>query len=956
MRFAILTPFFCFVLIFSPLCAADPGNSPSDTVRTATVPFASTTGKARFTLQDILRLPVDNYIGVLSLVPTATLEDDGVRFHNGRADETVYQLDGLTLISPHFRQRPIPLPLFALDNVVAKLSPSDDQYSFGAFGAVAMTTLEGGGNFQAQARYSTSALDFSRGNSPIRPDEVTEDLQRLEIGLSGPVPLASRWLPGRLSYLLAGDYRATQGRFLNEDGLFGTAYGKLTYRQKNFKLQIFGLNDQGKYNYFDNLWKQTVREDDLYSGREGFESWAGNGILDTEDIGLDNGTGIIIGAGNGRIDYIDLNGNGEWDDYELTEDLNYNGRVDSEDLNHNGQLDTHNMLDHLADLESKTTLTGFSLTHRLSDRTWYQISLARHSTRDFRNVKEIINEDLDGDERLDDQDEWVRNLDGSYYWSDLDGDGYFDRGREDLNGNGSLDEFGSDLFTDHNHNGFVDASENGPSPRNYFLRMGYDDPESDWMPWSGIPYLGQKDHNGFYSYGAGMTWDRNAWELNTSSDDQVRFLLSSRALPLQHLLLGFDLDRYRLFHYRAVDRYGYGFEYERHPSGWGVFLDDRISFANAWMKVGWLYQSFDFDYSAAANPRDPTWDWGEVYFSGDEDTNSNGRLDPGEDLNGNGFLDQDWIPEKYQVGIDGDGFPVYSVYPGDIKDPRRSTNYASHNPRLALGVRFLGRHELRASYGVYPLHPLSAGFYSAYFNFNHPSINLKVHREVVYEVAYLYSILKGRGWIEFKYRASEWAQDDTLRNDRIEINEGQNLSNIDFGTGEYEDYTAILILPSLNVGPLNLNGRGVYAQRKSANPIDGRTQTLALHVGVATLERLGPILGGFKLNAFYRHTSQSPIHFHGRIAVDSLSMPPIATLDVRLGKSISLGSSVAELFLDIRNLLNRKNLLTLADEEWYALYDGDGDGEPDYDPMGKYQDPRVYDHGRLVRLGLQVSF
>ncbi|MCH8838472.1 MAG: TonB-dependent receptor, partial [Candidatus Marinimicrobia bacterium] len=689
--------------------------------------------------EEVLRMPVDNYEGALVTIAGAVVEGGQVHFRGGRAQEIVYLLDNTAMVDPLSGNNDTEVSTFAIQETHTMTGGFSAEYGNAQSGVVNVITKDGGDTFSGKVRLTTSGYGLSNRLADIPVDEVAENRNRMEIGLSGPV--LKGILPGRLTYLLTGDFLDTQGRFVNQEKTTSNILAKLTYRpDPRITLRLKALIGNEYYDKFNgagggfsqgfaNLWKKTVYEDQLFDGKEGFESWVGNQQVDTEDVGLDNGSGTLIGARNGRIDYIDINGNGVWDENEPTEDINGNGKVDTEDLDHNGILDAHNMLDHLAPYDLSSDQYEIFLTHQVSVRTFYELHFTRYHTRNYRNTNEAINEDIDGDGRMDDVDEWIQTAGGAFQWVDLDGDGYFDRGNEDLNGNGLLDPYGTDLCTDENANEYVDASEIGTAPRESYRLMGERDPLSSWMPWGDIGYQGVKDDDGFYTYATGTTWDRTAWYRDESYDYGLKFDIDSQIMENHLIRAGIDAHVKDIFRYDAVDRYGYGEKFNVKPYQFAGYIQDKMEYGGMILNIGLRYDYFDARWdNYPNNGRDPTWDLGsEVYFGGNEDLNSNGRLDPGEDLNGNGVLDQDWIAEKYQIGglwedtnnngrLDpgedlptedfpkGNGeldFPVYLIYPGDIKDPRTVPSQDFFSPRFGISYPITENDKMYFSYGRY---------------------------------------------------------------------------------------------------------------------------------------------------------------------------------------------------------------------------------------------------------------
>ncbi len=977
--------------------------------------------------EDVLRMPVDSYEGALVTIAGAVMEQGQVHFRGGRAREIVFLLDNTSMTDPLSGTNDTEVSTFAIQETHTMTGGFSAEYGNAQSGVVNVVTKDGGDAFNGKVRFTTSGYGLSDNLADIPVDEVAENLNRMEVGLSGPVNVLGSILPGRLTYLLTGDFLKTQGRFVNQDRTNSIILAKLTYRPvPQITLRLNALIDNEYHGRFlaassgigpnrstnSNLWKRTVYEDQLFAGVEGFEGWAGNQQVDTEDIGIDDGTGTIIGAGNGRIDWIDIIPNGEWDEGEPTEDLdsNHNGRVDTEDLDHNGILDAHNMLDHLAPYDLRSNQFGLFLTHQISERTFYELRFTRYYTRTFRNVEEVINEDIDGDGRLDDVDEWILTAHGDFQWVDLDGDGYFDRGNEDLNGNGALDEYGTDLFTDKDANDYVDASEIGVAPRDYYRLMRQRDPLSNWMPWGDIPYQGQKDTDGFYTYAAGTTWGRTAWYEDESSDYGLKFDIDSQVMESQRIRAGVDIHLKDIFRYDAEDAYGYGEKFNVKPYQFAGYVQNKMEYGGMILNIGLRYDYFNARWDEYPNNgRDPTWDLaGEVYFGGSEDVNSNGRLDPGEDLNNNDYLDQDWIAEKYQIGgswedannngildagedLNGNGtldFPEYLVYPGDIKDPRTVPSQDFISPRFGISYPITDNDKMYFSYGRYFSAPPGTEMYQnlvfdlggGFALIGNPK--LKPEKTTSYEAGIVHAF-RNQSTLELKgffknitgltatttvyYTQKDWygfkinGDYGTVRG--FELTHTQRPMSLGvFQLGGVTTYTYQIARTRFSDSYDSYHSAwadDILPTEESYANWDQR-HTLNINLDIRTGQRLGLLLGGWSTNLLYRYgsgTRWTPPKGQDRATLDNTrTLPEQHTVDVRFGKLMVLGGVEAELIIDVRNLLNRKNIVAIADEEWYALFDSDGDGKPDYDPQGKYNDPTVYSRGRLVRAGIQINF
>ena len=119
------------------------------------------------------------------------------------------------------------------------------------------------------------------------------------------------------------------------------------------------------------------------------------------------------------------------------------------------------------------------------------------------------------------------------------------------------------------------------------------------------------------------------------------------------------------------------------------------------------------------------------------------------------------------------------------------------------------------------------------------------------------------------------------------------------------------------------------------------------------------ILGDWRANFLGRYGSGmrwTPPKGQDKAQLDNTeTMPYTFTVDGRLSKVFTAAGLNLEFMLDVRNIFNRQNIVDISDEEWYAA-DQDGNGEPDHDPEGKYDDPSVYSQGRVVRAIFGIDF
>jgi outer membrane receptor protein involved in Fe transport len=921
------------------------------------------------TSKDIENMSVDDFEDVIAKAAGVVVDEENeMHFRGGRDGEIAYLLDNSTnIMDPMQGSFDTDIPELAIEETSVTTGGFDAEYGNAQSGIINVVTKDGGFKFAGSLKYTTSALDGFL--STIRSDEVIENRHNPEFSFSGPIPfLKSFGVPGDLRFLVSGWYVNTDTRFINQHRESMNFLGKITYKiTPNHTLRIKGLLSGTNRDYFDEedeygtLWKVPTVED-LNEKFKPFGDKDGDGIDDNSSfIGSDPVTGKWYG--NGILDTEDKNGNNYLDPGE---DLNGNEILDKEDLNHNGSLDIFSMLDHLADIKEKSNQIAITWTHNLSSRTFYEIHLDRYYTRYFQNAKETINEDRDGDGHLDGLSENVDiNGDGrieEWEWRDFDDDKFFDRIAEDLNGNGALDPYGTDLFTDWNSDGYVDASQDA-----------YPDDSDKWMSTSDIPYKGEKNSDGFYSYGSGLTWDRRYWYLDEAINYGLKFDLESQVNKYHNIRTGIDLKYREIFRYDATDRYGYGEKFKIFPNTGAFYIRDKMEFQGMILNIGMRYDYFNANWdNYPKNEKDPTWSSDDKGF---EDLNGNGRLDEGEDTNGNGYLDQSWDKDLYNY----EGAPKL----GNIKDPKSIKYKYYFSPRFGISFPISIRSKLIFNYGVYAQEPLGNYlFRNLEFDLGggFPIIgnpNLRPEQTTSYEfgVENLISntsklTIRGfykdiidltdtrpiyftvRDWYGFYYNSDY----GNVRGFELIIERRPSMLGF-FQLGYIINYTYQVAKGKSSEtaqGYLTEWAGNVLPTIESYIDWDQR-HTINANVNFRIPENqnlLGTSLFNDVMANFYFYfgsgTRWTPPAGQDKAALENTeTLPHVMTLDFKVSKRFRIGRIRPLLFLDIRNVFDRKNIIAIADEEWYHAMK---------DPQGKYQNPTVFDRGRLTRLGIKIDF
>jgi outer membrane receptor protein involved in Fe transport len=561
-----------------------------------------TASRVTTSADNLARMPVDEMQEILSLAAGAVEEDGVLHIRGGRNQEVAYLIDGAVVMDPLTGAFDGDVPEMALEEVSVQTGGFGAEYGSAQSGIVNMILKEGGPRLNGGLKFKTS--DFSG----YRSEPWHEQLWNVEGSLGGPVPYVNN-----LRFFASGEWSRNEGNYPHDDDEPVTLQGKLTYNlSPKVKLAMNGLYfhrdyhafDMGTYNY--NEWKRTTIEDQNpdVAQDSALSAWYGNGQLDTEWQDLDS---------NGVYNqWVDLDGDGYAESSEWN-DLNGNGVLDTEDLNHNGGLDAFDMLDHTPDFNARADQFGFTLTHTLNQKTFYEFRLNRYRTYLKYNIIEDTNEDQDGDGRFDmgelifsedgTSSGWIdANQDGiTQYSEDLNGngeanaepdadhDGVPDPGAdlgldgigpylpgstqpnpdypgwdfgesdgnttsEDLDGDGRIELNGEDLngnqIWDYVYYG-TDHDLYEDDNRNGFVDASESGPDSNWIPMTELPMfqVGVKDDDGFFTYGSGNTYHRDRWHEDDKAIYNTQFHLTSQINQNHQLKWGLEGSYYDILMY-----------------------------------------------------------------------------------------------------------------------------------------------------------------------------------------------------------------------------------------------------------------------------------------------------------------------------------------------------------------------------------------------------------------------
>jgi outer membrane receptor protein involved in Fe transport len=870
-------------------------------VVTAERPLIQTDLTASRTILDskeIQLLPIDDIVNIVNITPGFV---DG-HARGGRGGEILYQIDGVAVMDPMTKAFDSDIPELSVEEISITTGGFNAEFGDAQSGVVNMVIREGGPLYSGSIRYRAS--DFSYMNPAWKDDRARHNI---EATLGGPEPISTALGYGKkLRFFIAGEYEKDNGRFRNQDTKNYQIESKLTWtptQRHKITFQFGGnWNDFGQWNnrykrYTDedknSLMKKTDPDDPLYHWYD-----------------------------NGQLDYEDVNRNGFLDPGE---DLNGNGLLDTEDLNQDDQLNVFDMLDHVPEFELRSNHIILNWTYQMSSKSFFEAKFSRNYTYQQYNVIENINEDTDGDFHLD----LAYDITGDGEIDDIDGDG--DYRHEDLNGNLRWDwkEQGGycDLFKDENNNDYVDASEGNP--------------RDQWIWWGNIPIGNTQDEDGFYAYGNGTTYNRQRWGTDEKSVWGMKLTYYNQLDLHNEIKTGVEFNYYDLYDFdRDVASGGniYGQNIRAYPFSGAAFFEDKVEYSGMIINAGvrldyWDANAIvpgdednpvDFETNTIADPvkTEPEWyfsprlgiaypisQWDVIYFN-------YGRYFQIPAL----FL----LYRNTTYDLSG-AFPLVG---NPAIRPERTTAY-----ELALKHQFTDnlKVELKGFYkdiqgltDTKQIYYSAANYYTLYENIDYGNIRgfeielmQRYSRYWGGRINYTYSIAKG------KSSSSRQNYDVTWSGDIIPTEE--NFLNWD--------------------------------QRHTVNA--------SLNFRMPPDERLFGIPGFNDIGLYIigRYGSGLPYSSGARtrvIPINDQRMPATYILDVIFDKQFSFSERYKmKLFLWINNwqsdLFGHTNILRIADVGWYDQ-DQDGDGQPDRDPTGSYNDPSVYSEQTTYRLGIQFMF
>lgn len=904
-----------------------------------------TSSRTVTTGEDMVAAPVEDISDAVAL--TAGVAGDN--FRGGRAGEAVFMLDGVAMVDPMTGEYETDVPLMAVEEMSVETGGFSAEYGNVQSGLVNIVMKEGGSNYSGAIRYKTNDFESDNINkyftsqystlSDIKDNKMwtdvfkhPEEMKNLEFSLGGPEPFTNYFLKS-----LPGEVR-----FFFSGELFDSM--ERFPGQSNKKGSI-----GGKLSYKPNAdIKVTIGGLFNWRDRTRYNHEFKNTTYESQ---IDSTNELAFGQ--------DLNGDGNIS----------NIWVVGSDLNHDGDItDEFNMLDHVPYSKYNTKNINLTWTHQLSPKTFYEVKISRYYTDMHYNIDENINEDTDGDGHLDlmEIDAWGQKV-------DLDGDG--DLRHEDLNGNltwdWKIDNGQTDLFYDNNDNGYLDASEWQS--------------EDKWIPWAALPFGRYRDTNKFYLYGkdADLSYNRLRWNNDSKDTYGLKFNLTSQVTTRHQLKTGFSFDYMQIKDHDVDLASGgnvYGGNFAVFPNQGALYAEDKMEYEGMILKVGLRYDFFNANYNNyPADVKNP-------------------------------------VPDS-----------IVSIG-GTIQDPVSVPVKSNWSPRFGVSYPITTTDILRFSYGKYFQTPiLNSAFRNLNFDLSgaFPIIgnaNIDPERTTMYEIGWEHAISD-----EIKTSLTGFYKDITGLVDITQvyytIGDWYGLyKNGDYGNIRGFELTLTKRRTSQGFISGMLNYSFSIAKGKSSSPrqnylsawagtiiptIDNYLDWDERHVIKANIDLRVPeqgrlfgttALNGLGMNLIWNYGSglpYSPPQRSREPEINTERRPHTMSTDLTLDKPFMLTKTTRlSFFVWINNVFNQKNILYLADENWYHNFhvtqqkyddgeisetdymklmdmhdpsDFDNDGiyeEPDgkvdenkkYPEMGQFLNPTVYFPLRTIRFGVSFDF
>lgn len=301
-------------------------------------------------------MPLDQVIDMIAHQPGVTLQDNEIHIRGGRADDTRFIIDGMSVNDPlagggyGYQIDP------SIINEIEVLTGGfNAEYGQAVSGVVNVSTKEGGERFEGKLSFKRDYLtspvpkDDYQGWDDLTTFTEPHNIDILKLSLSGPDPLTAGLrelgldLPGRQYLLVSGSMDVRDG------------YLPIYSRQNRLESPL----------YAGSFWSPREQND-----WNGLVKWTWN-LSPTEKLSLSNSRQIAVSQG------FDLPGEG----YPRPFIGNWEERIDPE----TGGKQKYGLDNYLV-FTNESILTSLYWRQVLSETDWYELTAGRNWSRMHANV------------------------------------------------------------------------------------------------------------------------------------------------------------------------------------------------------------------------------------------------------------------------------------------------------------------------------------------------------------------------------------------------------------------------------------------------------------------------------------------------------------------------------------------------------------------------------------------
>jgi outer membrane receptor protein involved in Fe transport len=350
-------------------------------------------------------------------------------------------------------------------------------------------------------------------------------------------------------------------------------------------------------------------------------------------------------------------------------------------------------------------------------------------------------------------------------------------------------------------------------------------------------------------------------------------------------------------------------------------------------------------------------------------------------FNPNGLEDYVYFPADYN-------YPYSEVDENDIPiflNPKKATTKYQFSPRLGISHPITDRDLLHFSYGHYFQRP------DGYFLYRNNKIqaltkvgnnignpDLMPEKTVAYEVGVEHQFTDDikatmTGYYKDVTNLMNWQKFVGRSIQNIELN---IYTNADYGNIKGLEFTFVKRVGRFWGASANYtysiakgraseytSGYGTFTDAKRMNILDfDQTHTVHANVTLKTPADFGFAIANIKplsnwmANIQFEYGSGLPYSSYGSGKVNDKRMPWTSTTDVKLIRQFKVSRANLQLFVDVFNIFDRKNIGWLGSAQYYEIT-GDPSIVTRDNVTGDYiRNTQVYSDGRQVRFGLAVEF